>query len=109
MLQKLDRCLSGIRMTLLSGVFLGASLALLLSGRQSAADPALVTVLLSGYPIVYAALTNLLQERQITSELLVSLAIAAALAAGEIFAAGEVAFIMALGEILETMTVARAK
>lgn len=48
-------------------------------------------------------------EKTISSELLVSTAIVASVAIGEIFAAGEIAFIMAIGEILEDITVNRAK
>ena len=40
---------------------------------------------------------------------MISIAMAAAIALGDLFAAGEVAFIMALGAILEEMTTKRAK
>ena len=101
--------LSNPRMTLLSGLFLAASLAVLLGRLTLPLDPAWVTILISGTPLVYAALTHLIKEKAITSALLISIAMAASVAIGEVFAAGEVAFIMALGEMLEERTVARAR
>lgn len=109
MLEKLSEFCAGVRMTAVSGVFLAISLWLLLTDRQTVIDPAWVTVIISGYPLMYEALSSLLQERRITSALLVSMAVLASLAIGELFAAGEVAFIMAIGEILEDLTVSRAK
>ena len=70
--------------------------------------PALVSVLLCGLPMAYRALKALFVRRRITSGLLITLAMAAAIAIGELFAAGEVAFIMAIGEKLEDFTVGRA-
>ena len=71
-------------------------------------DPALVSVLLCGLPMAYQAFKSLFARRKITSGLLITLAMAAAVAIGELFAAGEVAFIMAIGEKLEAFTVGRA-
>lgn len=71
-------------------------------------DPALVSVLLCGLPMAYRALKALFVRRRITSGLLITMAMAAAIAIGELFAAGEVAFIMAIGEKLEDFTVGRA-
>ena len=68
-----------------------------------------LTVVLSGYPLLYLAITRLVYQKWISSCLLISMAMAASLAIGELFAAGEVAFIMAVGAILEDMTVARAQ
>lgn len=72
-------------------------------------DPAWLTVFISGYPLLYLAITRLVYQKWISSALLISIAMIASLAIGEIFAAGEVAFIMALGAILEDKTVARAQ
>lgn len=96
-------------MVVVSGIFLAISLILLLNDVKIAADPAWVTVIISGFPLVYTAFSALFKEKHITSSLLISIAIFASLAIGELFAAGEVAFIMAIGEILEDKTVARAK
>ena len=77
-------------------------------GGASWADPALAAVALCGLPLAYHAVKTLVTRRKITSGLLITMAMAAALAIGETFAAGEVAFIMAIGEKLEAFTVGRA-
>lgn len=109
MLKKFSTFLSGIPMTVVGGVFLGISLILMLLGIECPVDPAWITVFISGVPLIYLALTRLLFQKWISSALLISIAMIAAIAIGELFAAGEVAFIMAIGAILEDMTVARAK
>ncbi|TEB07971.1 putative copper-exporting P-type ATPase V [Pelotomaculum schinkii] len=101
--------LAGLKMTIVSGVFLAASLILMLTGTELPVDPAWVTVVISGLPLLYLAITRLVFEKWISSALLISIAMVASIAIGELFAAGEVAFIMAIGAILEDMTVARAK
>jgi len=72
-------------------------------------DPAFISVMLCGLPLFHGALKSLFVERRIRSALLISCAMVACLAIGQIFAAGEVAFIMALGEKLEDWTLSRAK
>ncbi len=75
-------------------------------------DPSWGTVLLCGFPIFREALKIALSSRgmaRISSALLVSLAILASIGIGDLFAAGEVAFIMGLGEILEDKTRERAR
>lgn len=109
MLKKLIKRLSGTQPTLFGGLFLAASLAMMLKGFRPALDPAWAAVLICGSPILYSALNELAAERHITSELLVSIAMIASIAIGELFAAGEVAFIMAIGAILEEKTIERAK
>lgn len=109
MWKKLSDCFAGVKMTVVSGVFLVLSLVFMLTGTDLPMDPAWVTVALSGYPLLYLALTRLICQRWISSALLISMAMAASLAIGEVFAAGEVAFIMAVGAILEDRTVARAR
>ena len=74
-----------------------------------AADPAWIPLLLCGLPIVREAVESLVAERRIRASLLISTAMVACVAIGQLFAAGEVAFIMALGEKLENMTVNRAR
>lgn len=108
-MQALSELFASLKMIVVSGIFLAISLVLMLNGIKIAVDPAWVTVIISGYPLVYIAFTALFEEKRITSALLISIAIFASLAIGELFAAGEVAFIMAIGEILEDKTVARAK
>ena len=109
MLKKISDCFAGIPMTIVAGIFLVLSLILMVSGIKWAIDPAWVTVVLSGYPLLYLAITRLICQRWISSALLISIAMVASLAIGELFAAGEVAFIMAIGAILEDLTVARAR
>lgn len=106
---KVSEFLSSLKMVIVSGIFLAVSLGLMLNNIKIAFDPAWITVVISGFPLVYIAFSTLFEEKRITSALLISIAIFASLAIGELFAAGEVAFIMAIGEILEDKTVARAK
>ena len=95
------------------GILLALSAAALLASFAEAEpfgfDMAWVAVLLSGAPIVCGAFLALVREHDIRADLLVSLALIASLAIGEIFAAGEIAFIMQLGAFLEEYTVGRAR
>lgn len=108
-MEKAEEFLSSIPMTIIGGIFLGISLVCMLMGIELPVNPAWIPIIISGIPILYGALTALFCEKTISSELLVSTAIVASVAIGEIFAAGEIAFIMAIGEILEDITVNRAK
>lgn len=89
-------------------------------------DPSWGAVVLCGIPLFKAAKKSLFEEKKITSALLVSIAITAAIVlqifiyfggnAGEghshdsyIFAAGEIAFLMALGEMIEEWTVKKSR
>ena len=108
-MEKAEEFLSSIPMTIIGGIFLGISLVCMLMGIELPVNPAWVPIIISGIPILYGAITALFCEKTISSELLVSTAIVASVAIGEIFAAGEIAFIMAIGEILEDITVNRAK
>ena len=69
-------------------------------------DPAWITVLLCGVPIVRGAAEGLWHEFDIKADVLVSLALIASVIIGEIFAAGDVSFIMQLGDLLVERTVA---
>ena len=68
-----------------------------------------VAVVLCGVPIVKEAVTELVLHGDIKAGILVTLAIIASIFTDELFAAGEVAAIMVLGEVLEDITVDRAK
>ncbi len=72
-------------------------------------DLAWLAVILCGVPIVWGALKGLVTEFDIKADVLVSIALIASLTIGEDFAAGEIAFIMQLGSLLEEATVARAR
>lgn len=72
-------------------------------------DMAWVAIILCGVPIILEAIIGLVTAFDIKADVLVSLALIASVAIGEIFAAGEVAFIMQLGGLLEELTVAKAR
>lgn len=72
-------------------------------------DMAWVAIILCGIPIILEAVIGLVTEFDIKADMLVSLALIASVCIGEDFAAGEVAFIMQLGGLLEELTVARAR
>lgn len=72
-------------------------------------DPAWIAVLLCGLPIIKEAAEAMVESFDVKAGLLISLALFAAVAVKEIFAAGEVAFLMMLGELLEERTVRRSK
>lgn len=72
-------------------------------------DIAWVAIILCGLPIIKGAIIGLVTEFDIKADVLVSIALAASVIIGEIFAAGEIAFIMALGAMLEERTVAKAR
>ena len=72
-------------------------------------DMAWVAIILCGIPIILEAVIGLVTEFDIKADVLVSLALVASVCIGEDFAAGEVAFIMQLGGLLEELTVARAR
>lgn len=68
-----------------------------------------VAIVLCGIPIILEAVIGLVTAFDIKADALVSLALIASICIGETFAAGEVAFIMQLGGLLEELTVARAR
>lgn len=139
MLKKIIDFFAGVFMTVVSGVCLVISLVLTLvtSGfhamthlqlselsemeytlgnaiahAQLPFDPAWISVFISGIPLLYLAIYRLLFNKgisKISSCLLISIAMFAAIAIGDFFAAGEVAFIMAIGAILEDKTTERAR
>lgn len=107
--KRIIELLSSLKMTIAAGVFLAASLVLMLTKASIPVDPAWVTVIICGLPLLYSAVTDLIIEKTVSSALLITIAMIASVAIGELFAAGEIAFIMAIGEILEDKTVERAK
>ncbi len=112
MIKKIKSILTSVPLTAVSGVFLILSLILPKCDINSPVDPAWITVLISGLPLLYLAITRLINNKgisKISSALLITIAMIAAILIGDLFAAGEVAFIMALGEILEDLTGDRAK
>ena len=112
MLKRINDFLAGIPMTIAAGAFLVLSLMLSLMDISIPMDPAWIAVIISGLPLLYLALWRVVHNKgiaRISSALLISIAMIAAIAIGDLFAAGEVAFIMALGAILEEKTTQRAR
>ena len=72
-------------------------------------DLAWIAIILCGIPIILEAVIGLVTAFDIKADVLVSIALIASVIIGETFAAGEVAFIMQLGALLEDLTVAKAR
>lgn len=72
-------------------------------------DAAWTAIILCGIPIILEAIIGLVTAFDIKADVLVSVALIASVVIGEDFAAGEVAFIMQLGALLEDLTVAKAR
>lgn len=112
MLKKINDFLAGMPMTLVGAVFLILSFVLPRIGIRLLVDPAWITVIISGIPLLYLAVWRIIYNpgiSKISSALLITIAMFAAIAIGDLFAAGEVVFIMAIGALLEDMTTDRAK
>lgn len=106
---KLFNFFFGEKMTVVSGIFLLLGIVMHFMDMNFFFNPIWATLILSGTPIIFFALKYLILYRSITALVLISIGILSALAIGETFAAAEVAWIMALGEILEERTVAKTK
>ena len=111
MIDEITDYLFGLKMTIVSGIFLLIAVIFMIFGIDAPIylNPAWGTVIISGIPMLLLAMTRLIREKWISSALLIAIAMVASLLIGEIFAAGEVAWIMALGALLEDWTVERAK
>ena len=121
MVHRIHDILSGLYMTILAGLFLlldGIPHLIEEFGGQRPFqnifpfEPSWITVVICGFPLVYLSIRRIVYNKgisKISSALLISMAMFAAIAIGDIFAAGEVAFIMALGALLEEATTERAK
>lgn len=112
MLNRINDFLAGLPMTIVGGVFLVMSFVFSGTGIELPIDPAWVTVIICGIPLLYLSVRRVIYNKgisKISSALLISIAMIAAIAIGDLFAAGEVAFIMEIGAILEDMTTSRAK
>ena len=112
MIKKINDLLTSLPMTIISGIFLIASFILLKNNTKILIDPAWITIIICGLPILYKAIKKIIFNKgikKISSALLITIALISSIAIGNLFAGGEVAFIMAIGEILEEMTTERAK
>lgn len=102
--------LGGTKKDIVCLVIAGVALVLSLLGIVPLPfDIAWVAILVCGIPIILEAFIGLVTAFDIKADVLVSLALIASICIGEDFAAGEVAFIMQLGALLEDLTVARAR
>lgn len=72
-------------------------------------DMAWIAILFCGIPIIKGAIEGLISEFDIKADVLVSMALIASIIIGEVFAAGEVAFIMQIGAFLEEFTVRKSR
>ena len=112
MVKRMNDFLAGLPMTIVGGVFLVMSFVFSRVGIVLPIDVAWVTVIICGIPLLYLAVWRVIYNEgisKISSALLISVAMIAAIVIGDLFAAGEVAFIMEIGAILEDMTTDRAK
>lgn len=87
----------------------GALLVSILDAVPLPFDAAWIAIILCGVPILLEAAIGLITAFDIKADVLVSMALIASVCIGEDFAAGEVAFIMQLGALLEELTVAKAR
>ena len=111
-MKKLEAILEwgGVRKDVILLVLSGLALVVsILWGTHLPVDPAWVAIVLCGLPIILEAFIGLITAFDIKADVLVSIALVASVIIGEDFAAGEVAFIMQLGALLEDLTVARAR
>ena len=112
MFKKINDFLAGWPMTIVGGLFLLASFILPRAGHPEGEKLAWVCVVICGIPLLYLSIWRVIHNRgiaKISSALLISIAMIAAILIGDLFAAGEVAFIMQIGALLEDMTTERAK
>ncbi len=116
MFSRLTKFLNSVAMLWVSGLclavsFVGEYILPLSMGIENTlmVNFAWASILISGTPLAHLALHRVITQRFISSALLITIAMIAAISIGDIFAAGEVAFIMAIGEWLEDRTVEKAK
>ncbi len=105
---KTDSEYRSIVLTIISAVFLLISWSGILK-NVIPFDVALVSVVISGTPILLEAAKGLITSFDLKANVLVSIALIASLLIGEYFAAAEIAVIMMIGEILEDRTVRKAR
>lgn len=111
-MKKLEHLLSigGIKKDIVLLALSGAAvICSLVKFRPFPFDMAWISIVLCGVPIILEAIIGLVTAFDIKADVLVSIALIASVCIGEDFAAGEVAFIMQLGALLEELTVARAR
>ncbi|MBR6204926.1 MAG: cadmium-translocating P-type ATPase [Candidatus Methanomethylophilaceae archaeon] len=111
-IKRFNDFLAGLPMTIVGGIFLVASFVLPRIGYPEGELLAWVCVFICGIPLLYLSVWRIIYNKgisKISSALLITIAMFAAIFIGDLFAAGEVALIMEIGAILEDMTTERAK
>ena len=114
-MKRINDFLNSVPMMVISGVCIAASFIteyiIPLTGGtfRFPIDPAWVSIIISGIPLAYLAIERIVKQLFVSSALLITIAMVAAIMIGEIFAAGEVAFIMAIGGWLEGRTLEKTK
>lgn len=108
MINKISKLFSGLNFTLISIAFFVLNVVLNLLKIETVFKPVWISIFISAFPFLVGAVKNLIKFR-IKNSLLISIAVIASVFVGEYFAAGEIAILMAIGELLEDYTVDRAK
>lgn len=121
MLKKINDILAGLPATIAAGLFLICKLILQYALKADIPvylDPAWAAVIITGIPLLYLAIWRILYNpgiSKISSALLICIGMAACIAMtfltghDELFAAGEIGFIMSVGAILEDKTTEHAR
>lgn len=108
MINKISKLFSGLNFTIISIAFFVLNVVLNLLKIETVFKPVWISIFISAFPFFVGAVKNLIKFK-IKNSLLISIAVIASVFVGEYFAAGEIAILMAIGELLEDYTVDRAK
>lgn len=108
MINKMKELFSGLHFTIISIAFFVLNVVLNLLKIETVFKPVWISIFISSFPFLVGAVKNLIKFK-IKNSLLISIAVIASVFVGEYFAAGEIAILMAIGELLEDYTVDRAK
>lgn len=111
-MERLERFLEwgGMKKDIFCLIFSGIALLIsIFHGIELPFDAAWIAVTLCGIPIILEAVHGFVTAFDVKADVLVSIALIASITIGEIFAAGEIAFIMTIGSFLEELTVSKAR
>lgn len=108
-IQKIPEKLNSWKVIGLSALCLALSLWGSLGGPEALIPLAWGSVILNGVPILIKAFKVIFLGHRLNAAVLTSMGMLASLAIGQYFAAGEIALIMAIGEMLEHGTLTRAR
>ena len=108
MINKISKLFSGLQFTIISIAFFVLNVVLNLLKIETVFKPVWISIFISAFPFLVGAVKNLIKFR-IKNSLLISIAVIASVFVGEYFAAGEIAILMAIGELLEDYTLTEQK